>query len=396
MKKRSHFIRKKEQRTVPKKKKNFFWAVLLFMILLPYVCATFMGGVHSYEAGEYDSPIMVIRETDMGTERMPMEEYLIGALAASINPAYEPEALKAQAVILRTMVYKQYRSRDNKSSEEVNADKLQQAYMTPRRMKEYWGADFERYYDKLRTAVNETQGCIIQYENIAVDTPYFLLSAGRTRNGKEAFGSQDYPHLQAVESGADMMAQNYMCRYTYDKKQFIKKLEETFTAYEEMYGYDSDDISDGENKHDTSVANVITENQIASKNHKISENDTISGNQTVSENTVLADEENAETKRLGQPIRIRDLTLQRDSSQYVLTVRAGDRSVSGEFFRECFRLNSACFTIEEKGDAVELVTKGIGHGVGMSQYGANEMAKAGDDFMTILQHYFTSIQIQRN
>lgn len=347
MKRKSHFIRKQEQRTVPKKKQHFFGTVLLFMILLPYVCTTFMGGVHSYEVKDCDSPIVVIRETEMGTERMPMEEYLVGALAASTEPTYETEALKAQAVVLRTMVYKQHQDRNNKSTDEVHADELQQAYMTPGRMKEYWGADFELYYDRLHTAVQETQGCSIQYADIAVDTPYFLLSAGRTRDGNEAFGSADYPQLQAVESSVDVMAQNYMCRYTYDKSKFMKSLEQVFDEYKE-----------------------------------------ISGAQTISENET--------TEKQGQPLRIAELTLQRDSSQYVLTVRIGDRSVPGEFFRECFRLNSACFTIEEKKAAVEIVTKGIGHGVGMSQHGANEMAKAGADFMTILQHYFTNIQIQRN
>ena len=39
-------------------------------------------------------------------------------------------------------------------------------------------------------------------------------------------------------------------------------------------------------------------------------------------------------------------------------------------------------------------TKGYGHGVGMSQYGANAMAKEGSDYRAILQHYYTGINIE--
>lgn len=346
-----HHFKKSHRRTAPKKKRELFGAVLLlrvkavravgillFLLLLPYFFATFMGGIRSYEKKTYADSLTVVRQTDMGMEHIPLEEYLIGALAASIDPSCEPETLKAQAVILRTMVQKQYQNRDNRTGGEIDADMLQQEYMTLRQIKERFGEEFTAYYEKLQTAVKETEGCVIQYENIAVDTPYFYLSSGRTRSGEEVFGSADYPHLQSVESSADMLAPDYLCLYSYPKNQFRQKLQEMLRSYD-----------GGE-----------------------------------------------ETPEAYQTIQIGNITTEQDSSGYVLVLEVEGTEIPGEFVRNFLQLNSACFTIEEQTASVEITTKGIGHGVGMSQYGANEMAKSGEDFIAILQHYFTNIEIQRN
>ena len=49
---------------------------------------------------------------------------------------------------------------------------------------------------------------------------------------------------------------------------------------------------------------------------------------------------------------------------------------------------------KRQGEDVRVSTKGYGHGVGMSQYGANAMAKEGSDYRAILQHYYTGISIE--
>ena len=56
-------------------------------------------------------------------------------------------------------------------------------------------------------------------------------------------------------------------------------------------------------------------------------------------------------------------------------------------------LRSSDFTVSESGSNIVFTTKGWGHGVGMSQYGANEMAKAGYNYSQILKHYYTGITI---
>ena len=70
-------------------------------------------------------------------------------------------------------------------------------------------------------------------------------------------------------------------------------------------------------------------------------------------------------------------------------------AITGRILREnVFGLRSACFTWEESGDAIVFTTKGYGHGVGMSQWGAIEMAKQGYDYIDILEHYYPGASVQ--
>jgi stage II sporulation protein D len=65
--------------------------------------------------------------------------------------------------------------------------------------------------------------------------------------------------------------------------------------------------------------------------------------------------------------------------------------ITGRTARKLFGLDSAMFTVEITGDEVIFHTKGFGHGVGMSQAGANGMASDGADYKTILSHYYTGV-----
>lgn len=72
----------------------------------------------------------------------------------------------------------------------------------------------------------------------------------------------------------------------------------------------------------------------------------------------------------------------------VSQVRIGDKYFSGTQLRQLLGLRSTAFTINLSGETVEITTKGFGHRVGMSQYGANAMAKAGSTYTQILQYYY--------
>lgn len=78
----------------------------------------------------------------------------------------------------------------------------------------------------------------------------------------------------------------------------------------------------------------------------------------------------------------------RDDSNYVLQVKVGSENISGEKLREVLGLNSSCFYIEETDRKIRVTTNGLGHGLGLSQYGANKMASAGQNHTEILQYYF--------
>ncbi len=69
------------------------------------------------------------------------------------------------------------------------------------------------------------------------------------------------------------------------------------------------------------------------------------------------------------------------------------QTFTGNKIRSLFGLKSAKFTISINNDSVDFSVMGNGHGVGMSQYGANFMAKSGKNYTEILSHYYSNIQI---
>lgn len=80
----------------------------------------------------------------------------------------------------------------------------------------------------------------------------------------------------------------------------------------------------------------------------------------------------------------------------VQSITINGQVYSGRQIREKLQLASSDFTIEKKQNDFVFVTKGSGHGVGMSQYGAQGMAKEGYSYIDILKHYYQGIEISRN
>ena len=85
--------------------------------------------------------------------------------------------------------------------------------------------------------------------------------------------------------------------------------------------------------------------------------------------------------------------LSRDESGRVSEVKVADKTYTGVEFRTLLNLRSADFDISVTDNGVEIITRGYGHGVGMSQYGANEMAKLGYNYKNIINHYYTNVKI---
>lgn len=78
---------------------------------------------------------------------------------------------------------------------------------------------------------------------------------------------------------------------------------------------------------------------------------------------------------------------------HVESVTIGGVSVSGPSVRSVFGLRSASFTAEAGDGKITFYVTGYGHGVGLSQYGANAMAEAGSTWREILEHYYTGVTI---
>ena len=83
-----------------------------------------------------------------------------------------------------------------------------------------------------------------------------------------------------------------------------------------------------------------------------------------------------------------------DYSNRVETISINEKTFTGIEIRKLFRLRSTDFSITEENGNIIFTTKGYGHGVGMSQYGANAMAKEGSNYKDILEYYYQGVTIE--
>ena len=83
-----------------------------------------------------------------------------------------------------------------------------------------------------------------------------------------------------------------------------------------------------------------------------------------------------------------------DYSNRIETISINKTAYTGIDIRKKFNLRSTDFNITIENNDIIFTTKGYGHGVGMSQYGANAMAKEGSTYEDILKYYYQGITIE--
>lgn len=150
-------------------------------------------------------------EADKKVLNLKTEDYLTGALFAEMNPAYEPEALKAQAVAAYT--YYLYTMEIQKKSPDTslmgayisdNPDH-HQAYMQSAEAKEKFGENYAAYLEKISSAVDSVKGVYMAYKKEPILAVYHNCNKGTTVSAKDVWG-KDYKYLQPVESKGDKLA----------------------------------------------------------------------------------------------------------------------------------------------------------------------------------------------
>jgi stage II sporulation protein D len=206
------------------------WGMVFFMaIAIPYIISVFWTG-HSredqrpYLSSETDSRIWVERTQGNGIMRLSMEEYLWGALAAVIPAEYELECLKAQAILLRTSLIKQYR--DDMTQYIHTGAYLRNprgAYLSGTELIKLWGSDYEVNMEKMKQAVRDTRGIYLTYEDVPLEACFFWISGGQTRDGQEVPGLH-FPYLKSVECPKDYTAADYMEEVAVNNRELERML----------------------------------------------------------------------------------------------------------------------------------------------------------------------------
>ena len=291
--------------TIRNKIKSFF-AFLIILFLLPYIISVFINGKNAVQGADSDNASV----------------YLAEMLAGETDGGCEIEALKAQAVVLRTELYR------TEKEKQTLLDKC----LTQTQMKKKWGTKYEEDLKKCQQAVQETKGIVLWYHETFAWTPFHQSSNGKTRDVQEVLGNADYPYITAKECPLDKAAEDEIQVHLIEYKEIQKRCREFLVAEEQKkaengYGYEDFEIQEW------------------------------------------------------------------DSSGYVRKMRIGETICTGDQFRDALKLPSSSFSFYEGPHGLKIATVGKGHGFGMSQWTAQEMAKDGKNYEEILQFFYEGTEL---
>lgn len=242
--------------------------------------------------------------------KLNMTDYLIGVVSSEMPASFNLEALKAQSVLARTYALKAKQT-EKKLTDTVST----QSYIDIDQMKNKWGNSFNTYYNKIKNAVENTNGEYLSYNGNYIEALYHSTNNGKTESSLDVFGNY-YPYLISVSSEYDKNASSYLRTINVPIDTISNKL--------------------GLNLNNDSVISIISY--------------TDGGN--------------------------------------IKEININGNNFSGKNVRELLGLRSADFDISISDNNANITTRGYGHGVGMSQYGANGMANAGYSYKDILSHYY--------
>ncbi len=259
--------------------------------------------------------------------KVDVEDYVAYVLTSQMDISAEEEALKAQAVIIRTYLY---RMMDETGGTTVDGKETGFAYYTYEELESLWGSDFAQNYNKLMKVVSATSMEVLTYEDKLIKPYYHWSSSGSTRDGSAALG-EETPYLKSVQSSKDVEAEEYLQGVLVDKADFVAKVRQA-----------KSDIT-------------------------------------------ISDEAPLETLQI----------VDRCEAGYITSLQIGNVVMTGDEFAYIFSLASPNFQVDEYEGSIRIVTKGSGHGLGLSMYGAMELAKNGKSYQEILSHYYTDVKIAK-
>ena len=239
-----------------------------------------------------------------------MTDYLIGVVSSEMPASFNLEALKAQSVLART-----YALKAKQTGKKLTDTVSTQNYIDIDQMKNKWGNSFNTYYNKIKNAVENTNGEYLSYNGNYIEALYHSTNNGKTESSLDVFGNY-YPYLISVSSEYDKNASSYLRTISIPLDTISNKL--------------------GLSLSNDSVISILSY--------------TDGGN--------------------------------------IKEININGNNFSGKKVRELLSLRSADFDISISDNNANITTRGYGHGVGMSQYGANGMANAGYSYKDILFHYY--------
>jgi len=182
------------------------------------------------EGAAVDAETMVTVLTEGNVESLPLDGYLQGVVAAEMPALFPEEALKAQAVAARTYTMKRASETpdaSHKGAMVCDNPNHCKAYKPLTKASANWGASSADYEQKIKAAVNDTDGEILLYEGEPISAVFHSSSAKKTEAAADVWG-RDVPYLQSVESVGDTDAPNYESTVRVPVEEFRTKVLATY------------------------------------------------------------------------------------------------------------------------------------------------------------------------
>lgn len=318
-----------------------------------------------------------------------IEDYLYGVVQSEMPAYFATEALKAQAVCARTYIVAQL-MQDNYPQYDADVDDSVQ---------------FQAYNKaapdaRVVEAVDATRGQILSKDGLPIHAYFFSTSYGMT-SGREIWGLSSLDYLQPVRGNQEADTQDLS-----DEKNFRAYIKEQ----------NSDD-------YDASSSYYRWKAQLDLSNHLADVKTFLKGiDETQTEHVIIRDSSGKETTKAAMEAWEEALqlkVLERSSSGAVKRLLIVFSGGEAELLNEsCIRqllgiwmtglqdkdgsslsvgdmLPSAYFYVQPVEDGIVLFGGGLGHGIGMSQYGADGMAKRGADMKEILDFYYRDVSLEQ-
>ncbi len=326
--------------------KKYFQAIIIFILFITLIpMIAILAGEKPQRIGSTViqgslKPIENVKILDEKSGKileLPLRDYLIGAVAAQMPYEFEEEALKCQAVLAHTYILSRRMAETEAPTKEllgadISLDRsVYQPYFSDDEISAIYGDEAEKAKAKITKCVDEVSGVVAVYEGKPIVSAFHGISSGFTESAENAWGI-DIPYLKSVESEFDPSSKDYSKKYIITDDELKAKL---LDAYPEL---------SFEGEADTWL-------------------------------------DISETSRGGT----------------VLKLGLGDKKkqISGYEFMALFDLRSPCFKFTHEGGSFTFTVCGCGHLVGLSQNGANELAKNDKGYEQILNFYFKGIEVEK-
>lgn len=285
---------------------------------------------------------------------LPIEEYVRYVLPSEMPVSFSYEALKAQAVCARTFAYQQIRN-DTYAKYGANLDDTT-AFQV------YHAAST---YDVTDRAVEDTAGLVLTYKGKLIECYYYSTSSGYSED-LEVWDAKSPGYLTA-ENHTKEKTKNLSKKRTFHK--FISDSVESYDADSPYYRWTA--TLSGELGMDEKYGRL--------KSLKVNER---SKSGYVLSLTIVFEQ--------GERTYEKENDIRFALGKYLLSLKLADGTKRTDYSS----VPSACFEVKsQKNGKIVLAGGGFGHGIGMSQYGADCMGKEGKSWQEILNFYYSDVEI---